>query len=65
MPSYLLNLTDSEMERLKDASFCTGNSMATVIRDALHWHLSSGIVPASCMISGSVASGWMFMIRGQ
>lgn len=64
MPAYLLNLTDRQMDQLRERCQALGMPMSAFIRQTLDASLQSGAgMPCGVAVSGQIVSGYAMLIR--
>lgn len=63
MPKFLLNLSDQEMERLKEKSEQTGAPMSYFVRQGLKVVLGCDAFVHQSMVSGQMTTGTFILNR--
>ena len=62
MAKFLFVIPDDQLEQLRAMSENTGISMGQYIRMGIN-HVLNNQIPCSVIISGSIVSGHIFMVR--
>lgn len=62
MPGYLINLTNEQLEALRERSRETGSPVARIVRQGIDMVLS-GDAPCSLTVGGATLSGYVALLK--